>query len=179
MTAQRGGPVPHLLRQVPAIVKAVEGERMFELVVGQGATIRAAAAAVGLSATTGWRRYWWYRDWTLPGHHGLPAGPLPPMRGTRACPRGRPFLPTLDRLDGSAHRPPPVRRWRGIPVTDWGDIAWTTGDIARRLGLSRERCRQLTHRPDFPQPAGSLSGARAWAADDIDQWIAEHRPGDG
>lgn len=53
---------------------------------------------------------------------------------------------------------------------------WTTADIARRAGLSRDRVRQLVHTPGWPPPAGTLDGARAWDAHDIEQWITEHRP---
>ncbi|KQC39094.1 hypothetical protein UK82_07370 [Frankia sp. ACN1ag] len=62
-----------------------------------------------------------------------------------------------------------------MPVCDRG-LVWTVGPIGCRLGVSRERARQLSHRPDFPPPVGSLSGGRAWAVDDVEAWIAEHRP---
>ncbi|MFJ9677536.1 hypothetical protein ACIRP2_05705 [Streptomyces sp. NPDC101194] len=35
-------------------------------------------------------------DRVLPLTYGRPLGPLPPQGGTRACPRGRPWLPTPD-----------------------------------------------------------------------------------
>ncbi|KPM56907.1 hypothetical protein ACG83_03460 [Frankia sp. R43] len=55
-------------------------------------------------------------------------------------------------------------------------IVWTTGAVARRMGLSRERVRQLTHSPGWPRPVGRVGSARCWDADDIDEWINEHRP---
>jgi hypothetical protein len=53
---------------------------------------------------------------------------------------------------------------------------WTTGDIADRLGVSTERARQLSHRGDFPEPAGRAKHIRYWRAPDIEQWIKTHRP---
>jgi hypothetical protein len=89
------------------VVKAAEGQAVVRLVLGDGLSIRAAAQALGMSPTTAWRRYWWVMDWTLPGFRGYQSGPLPPQRGTRACPRGRPWLPTLDGPDA---RPLPPKR---------------------------------------------------------------------
>lgn len=90
---RRGGPYPYLRLNV--MTKADEGTAMVRLVTA-GHSIRSAAAALGLTATTGWRRYWFAMDWALPGYYGRPWGPIPPQRGTRACPNGRPWLPTLD-----------------------------------------------------------------------------------
>lgn len=77
------------------MVKVEQGQAVFERVTA-GRSIRQAAADLGLSPTTAWRRYWFLMDWTLPGYYGKPSGPIPPQRGTRACPNGRPYLPTLD-----------------------------------------------------------------------------------
>jgi predicted DNA-binding transcriptional regulator AlpA len=59
-----------------------------------------------------------------------------------------------------------------------GDLPqlWTTKDIAARLGVSRERARQLSHGDDFPRPAGQVGHIRVWSADAIEEWIKEHRP---
>lgn len=173
---RRAGPVPHLRRQVPDIVKIDQGMAVARL-VASGSSIRGAAGTLGLSVTTAWRRYWLITDWTLPGHYGLPCGPIPPQRATRACPAGqRPFLPTLD----GAPPPAAVRIVKGLPMYfgpgGRNDFVWTTGAIARRMGLSRERVRQLTHTAGFPPPVGRLYGARAWATNDIDEWIRVHRP---
>lgn len=94
MTLARGGPYPRL--RLDLVIKEHQGRRMAELVHRKGLSIRQAAVELGLSPTTGWRRYWWWMDWTLPLYHGRPVGPIPPQRGTRRCPRGRPWLPTLD-----------------------------------------------------------------------------------
>ncbi|KJE19343.1 hypothetical protein FF36_06373 [Frankia torreyi] len=53
---------------------------------------------------------------------------------------------------------------------------WTTGDIARRLGVTSERARQLTHRPTFPAPRQQAAHIRLWDADDVEQWITAFRP---
>ncbi|WP_340564457.1 winged helix-turn-helix domain-containing protein [Streptomyces sp. GSL17-111] len=74
----------------------MEGQEAATLIFGRGMTVREAATQLGMSPTTCWRRAWWFMDRTLPVSYGLPLGPLPPQRGTRACPRGRPWMPTLD-----------------------------------------------------------------------------------
>ncbi|WP_406462327.1 hypothetical protein OH768_44230 [Streptomyces sp. NBC_01622] len=93
MINRRGGPYPH--RRLSAAIKTSQGIAVLDL-VSAGATFRQAAAATGLSPTTAWRRAWWIRDFNLPRHFGRAPGPVPPQRGTAACPRGRPYLPTLD-----------------------------------------------------------------------------------
>ncbi len=93
MPPRRGGPTPYV--RLDTAIKARDGRRVAEL-MAHGLSVRAAAETLGMSATTAWRRYWWLQDWTLPGSYGLPLGAPPPMRGTRACPHGRPCRPTLD-----------------------------------------------------------------------------------
>lgn len=46
----------------------------------------------------------------------------------------------------------------------------TGGEIARRLGISRERVRQLAQRPDFPSPLGRLGSANIWGWKAVDDW---------
>lgn len=53
---------------------------------------------------------------------------------------------------------------------------WTTADIARRLGISQERARQLANGDDFPAPSFRHGLRRFWTIDDVEAWIAEHRP---
>lgn len=91
---RRGGPYPHL--RISVTVKMDEGLAVAELVLGRGMSFRQAAAQLGMSTTTAWRRCRWLQDWMLPGLWGVEARCLPPMRSTRACPRGRPFIPELD-----------------------------------------------------------------------------------
>jgi hypothetical protein len=90
---RRGGPYPRL--RLDLIVKIEQGMQVLKLTQG-GASFAAAGAALGLSATTAWRRWWFIQDWTLPGFYGHRSTEIPPQRGTRACPRGRPCLPALD-----------------------------------------------------------------------------------
>jgi hypothetical protein len=99
---RQGGPYPRL--RVPAPTKWIQGAAVADLVAVKGLSFRQAAAELDMSATTAWRRYWWVLDSTLPAYYGRPHGPIPPQRGTAACPRGRPYLPTLD--------DPPKRRRR-------------------------------------------------------------------
>ncbi|ADP84394.1 DNA-binding protein [Pseudofrankia inefficax] len=56
------------------------------------------------------------------------------------------------------------------------DDVWTTGDIGRRLGISAERARQLSHRDGFPAPSVAHGKVRLWRPADVEQWIGEHRP---
>ncbi|WP_158697756.1 hypothetical protein [Streptomyces prunicolor] len=101
-SARRGGPYPHL--RLDLGIKATEGLAVAELVLGRHWTFRRAAASLGMSPTTAWRRYWWLMDWMLPQQYGLQARRLPPMRGTRACARGRPYIHELDGPGGPLHR---------------------------------------------------------------------------
>jgi hypothetical protein len=46
-----------------------------------------------------------------------------------------------------------------------------TGEqVATRLGISRERVRQLAGRPDFPPPLGRIGKAIVWSEDDVDAY---------
>lgn len=49
----------------------------------------------------------------------------------------------------------------------------TGGDIARRLGVSRERVRQLAQRDDFPEPLGRLGRGQVWRWADVEAWAHE------
>lgn len=99
----RGGSIPHTTLNF--VVKAEQGGRAYDLhQLGGGASFRDIGTHLRVSATTAWRRYWWYTDWiALPHYYGLPFGPVPPQRGTRRIPRGRPCIPALDH---PALRPP-------------------------------------------------------------------------
>lgn len=48
----------------------------------------------------------------------------------------------------------------------------TGAEAARRLGVSRERLRQLSAREDFPPPLGVLGRAKVWSNTDIARWAA-------
>lgn len=49
-------------------------------------------------------------------------------------------------------------------------------EIGRRLRISRQRAYILTGRRDFPPPRWQLAMGHVWWADDVEAWIAEHRP---
>jgi predicted DNA-binding transcriptional regulator AlpA len=53
-----------------------------------------------------------------------------------------------------------------------------TGELQRRLGVSRERIRQIVRREDFPEPFDRLSMGTVWLIEDVEAWIREHRPDD-
>ncbi len=112
MSLRRGGPTPYL--RLDLVVKVEQGRRVFALVgFGGGLSFRAAGERLGLSTTTAWRRYWFLLDWTLPTSEGRPAGPIPPQRGTRAIPNGRPCRPTRDHPELRQGSRRPAIRCRG------------------------------------------------------------------
>ncbi|GGQ77469.1 helix-turn-helix transcriptional regulator [Couchioplanes azureus] len=50
-------------------------------------------------------------------------------------------------------------------------------EIRVMLGsISRQRVYQLTSRRDFPAPVAQLSMGNVWLAEDVESWIAAHRP---
>lgn len=46
------------------------------------------------------------------------------------------------------------------------------------LGVGRTRLYQITIKPDFPKPLGTMRGGRVWDEDQVRAWIAAHRPTD-
>lgn len=50
------------------------------------------------------------------------------------------------------------------------------GEIARRLGVVRQRVYQITNRKGFPDPIADLTMGQVWLTEDVERWIAEHRP---
>jgi prophage regulatory protein len=51
-----------------------------------------------------------------------------------------------------------------------------SGEIADRLGRSRQRIYQITSRKGFPDPIAALTMGQVWLAWDVEEWIAENRP---
>lgn len=53
----------------------------------------------------------------------------------------------------------------------------TQADIARRLGISRQRVHKLVHGPQykFPAPTLVVGSRRAWSIKDVDDW-KKNRP---
>lgn len=51
----------------------------------------------------------------------------------------------------------------------------TGAEVARRLGLSTERVRQLGGRPHFPPPSGRVGKAAVWKARDVADYAAGKR----
>jgi prophage regulatory protein len=49
-------------------------------------------------------------------------------------------------------------------------------EIEARLGVSRQRVQQLAARPDWPAPYDELAMGKVWRKEDVEAWIAEHRP---
>lgn len=50
------------------------------------------------------------------------------------------------------------------------------GEIARRLGVVRQRVYQITGRKGFPDPIADLTMGQVWLTEDVEQWIRENRP---
>ncbi|HEY8342500.1 MAG TPA: helix-turn-helix domain-containing protein [Calditerricola sp.] len=51
----------------------------------------------------------------------------------------------------------------------------TGADIARRLGITRQRVYALMRRPDFPRPVGRLSRYWVWRWRDVEEWVRRRR----
>jgi prophage regulatory protein len=49
-------------------------------------------------------------------------------------------------------------------------------EIQKRLGVSRQRVQQLIARPDWPEPYEVLAMGKIWLREDVESWIARHRP---
>lgn len=49
-------------------------------------------------------------------------------------------------------------------------------EIARLLGVSRQRVQQLVRSPGFPEPVATLDMGKVWAATDIRQWSRTYVP---
>lgn len=50
-----------------------------------------------------------------------------------------------------------------------------THEVAKRLGVSRERVRQLaTIYADFPEPVAVLHSGKVWHSEDLEAWITVH-----
>jgi hypothetical protein len=46
-------------------------------------------------------------------------------------------------------------------------------EVARFLGVSRQRVLQLRERPDFPAPVSRLASGPIWESVDIERWARE------
>ena len=50
-------------------------------------------------------------------------------------------------------------------------------EIAKLLGVTRQRVNQLAKEPSFPAPVAQLGLGAVWRTEDVLRWIDEHRPG--
>jgi predicted DNA-binding transcriptional regulator AlpA len=48
-----------------------------------------------------------------------------------------------------------------------------TAEVAKFLGVSRQRVNQLSHHDDFPEPAARLAAGPVWQTRDIERWARE------
>lgn len=51
-----------------------------------------------------------------------------------------------------------------------------TAEIARALGVGRQRAYQLTRQKGFPDPLAKLEMGNVWDGDAVERWIADNRP---
>lgn len=98
----RGGPTPYVTLDLA--VKVHQGAEAHRL-HNAGLTFAEVADRMGMPLTTVWRRCRWFEDWSRPAESGLPIRRIPPQRGTRACPRGRPCIPEIDHPELRDYRP--------------------------------------------------------------------------
>jgi predicted DNA-binding transcriptional regulator AlpA len=49
-------------------------------------------------------------------------------------------------------------------------------EIAKRLGVSRQRVFQITNGKGFPDPVTKLAMGNVWRGEDVEDWIRQHRP---
>lgn len=48
-------------------------------------------------------------------------------------------------------------------------------EVAKRLGVSRQRVHQLRRSAGFPEPTATLAAGPIWESADIERWILAHR----
>lgn len=46
-------------------------------------------------------------------------------------------------------------------------------EVAKLLGVSRQRVQQLARRTDFPEPVARLAATPVWESEDVEQWARE------
>jgi len=49
-------------------------------------------------------------------------------------------------------------------------------EIGNRLGVGRNRVYQITRDRDFPEPYQTFAMGSIWTVEDVEAWIAKHRP---
>jgi len=50
-------------------------------------------------------------------------------------------------------------------------------DIARLLGVTKQRAHQLSRRRRFPESAATYSRGRLWRQSDVERWARDYRGG--
>ncbi len=51
-----------------------------------------------------------------------------------------------------------------------------TAEVARALGVTRQRVLQLLDQPGFPQPIATLSMGKVWNGREIRAWAKSYKP---
>lgn len=79
----------------------------------------------------------------------------------------------------------PLHNQAGSPEHTHGRSTWQPSDrghlvgafeIGKMLDISRQRVQQLVRRPGWPSPWVELTMGKVWRREDVEEWIAEHRP---
>lgn len=52
-----------------------------------------------------------------------------------------------------------------------------TAEIAKALGVGRQRAYVISRQRTFPEPLDTLEMGSVWDAEDVEAWIKVHRPG--
>jgi prophage regulatory protein len=64
-----------------------------------------------------------------------------------------------------------------IPCSPVGELALMgIAEIATRLRVSKSRADQIVRQHGFPRPAARLTMGLIWETEDVEAWIARHRP---
>lgn len=51
-----------------------------------------------------------------------------------------------------------------------------TAEIAKAMGVGRQRAYQISRQKGFPDPIDTLEMGAVWDAEVVEAWIREHRP---
>lgn len=103
-----------------------------------------------------------------------PNGGHPVMRRdapAEAWYRGRPHWDS-DYHRGRREQPP--RPPRPPRVADLGAPYMGSAEIARYLGISRQRVQQISHKAAFPEPCEILAMGKVWKRADVETWARDN-----
>jgi predicted DNA-binding transcriptional regulator AlpA len=56
------------------------------------------------------------------------------------------------------------------------DVTISIGQVAERLGMTRQGADKVSKREGFPEPADRTRLGRFWRSSEVDAWISANRP---